>query len=218
MLAGGFAAGVFGSLLGLGRRRAHRAAAHARLRARPALGRRRVARVRDHDEQRGGRGLPRAARRQPPPRDEPGAVHGHRGPDRGVDRVPHRRACPVRSCSRCSSATSPSRWSAVAAPARRTATRGLDPGRRPRSRTDRRGGVRRARQRAPRGRHAHGVPGKRFRTGLRGPQARHRDRRVDRGRGGVRAAGHRRRDHQGPADEPRDGRAACAWRSRRATS
>ena len=55
MLAGGFAAGVFGSLLGLGGGVLIVPLLTLVFGPRPARGRRRVARVRDHDEQRGRR-------------------------------------------------------------------------------------------------------------------------------------------------------------------
>ena len=74
------------------RRAPDRPAADARLRAAAARGGRRLAGLRDHDQQRRGRRLPRAARGQPAPRDDPRAVHGDRGAGRWLDRVPPRRA------------------------------------------------------------------------------------------------------------------------------
>ena len=100
MVAGGAAAGVFGSLLGLGGGVLIVPAADARLRAAAARGGRRLARLRDHDQQRRGRRLPRAPRREPAARDDPRAVHRDRRARRRLDRVPARRAAPVAACSR----------------------------------------------------------------------------------------------------------------------
>ena len=68
MLGGGAAAGVVRFAARSRRRRPDRAAADPRLRPAAARGGRRLADLRDHDQQRRGRRLPRAPRGQPAPR------------------------------------------------------------------------------------------------------------------------------------------------------
>ena len=95
MVGGGAAAGAFGVAARARRRHPDRAAADARVRAAVARSRRGLAGVRDHDEQRRRRRVPRAPRREPAPRDVARAVHGVRRARRRLDRVPARRADPV---------------------------------------------------------------------------------------------------------------------------
>ncbi len=218
MLAGGAAAGVFGSLLGLGGGVLIVPLLDARLRPAAARGGRRLARVRDHDQQRRRGRLPRAARREPAAGHDPGAVHR---------RAARWSAAPSRSCSTndcwrsCSpacSSTSRSRW----------------PGRspRPRRRRGRGSPLTASAADAPAdpdlatadpallGAHDHAtaptVAGRRRRVPhrpvgrrLHGAQPRPRDRRIGGSGRRIGAPGHRRRDHQGAADAPRDGHPAA---------
>ena len=92
MVAGGHRRRVVRLAARARRRRPHRPAPHARLRAAAPPGGRRLAGLRDHDQQRRLGGLPRTARREPAPRDDPGAVHRGRRARRRLDRVPARRA------------------------------------------------------------------------------------------------------------------------------
>ena len=172
------------------RRRPDRPAAHARLRAAAARGRRRLAGLRDHDQQCRGRRLPRTPRRQPAARDDARAVHRARRAGRWLDRLPARRAPRVPAVRR------PPRLRRVHDGARA----GRAPPRTSPSSTsapivDRGAAVDDARPAVGRG--------------LPRPEPGPRRRRRDRCRGRLGAARDRRRDHQGAAHAPVDGRAAA---------
>ena len=206
MLVGGFAAGVFGSWLGLGGGTLIVPLLTLGLASDLRHGRGGVAGLRDHDEQCRRGGLPRAPHRQSPAGHEPGAVHGHRGAGRRIDRLPRRRAPPVGAVRGAPRVRRVLHGTGAVSRARRR-------GRRVRGGTDLPN--RPWRNSLPSGHAAipmgtrQAAPRERRGSRLRGAQPWPGRGRGDRSRRGFSPAGDRWRHDQGPADAPRHGRAAA---------